>query len=58
LTDDLGEHGTKTDGGHTLPREHNVSVTDHVIDILLILVIFRQVAPRELSGRLHWQSSS
>jgi hypothetical protein len=28
-----------------------VSVTDYVIDILLIVVIFRQVAPRELTRR-------
>ena len=29
----------KTDGSHLLPREHNVSTTDYVIDILLILMI-------------------
>jgi hypothetical protein len=28
-----------------------VSVTDEVIDILLILVIFRQVRPHELTAR-------
>jgi hypothetical protein len=29
-----------------------VSVTDYVIDILLIVVIFRQIRPREVLARL------
>src|SRR5271165_5738613 len=32
-------------------KENAVSVTDYVIDILLILVIFRQVRPHELTPR-------
>ena len=35
----------------SLARENSVSVTDHVIDILLIVVIFRQVRPHKLTLR-------
>jgi hypothetical protein len=51
LTDVLGKRGAKTDGDYLPLREHDMSVTDYVIDILLILIIFRQVAPRELTLR-------
>jgi len=48
-----GGHQTQT--GHCYPWaavwEDTVSVTDYVIDILLILVIFRQVRPHELTPR-------
>jgi hypothetical protein len=48
-----GGHQTQTD--HSYPSaaiwEDTVSVTDYVIDILLILVIFRQVRPHELTPR-------
>jgi hypothetical protein len=32
-------------------RENSMSVTDYVVDILLIVIIFRQVRPRELTLR-------
>jgi hypothetical protein len=35
----------------SLARENSMSVTDYVIDILLIVVIFRQVRPHELTLR-------
>jgi hypothetical protein len=35
----------------SLARENSMSVTDYVIDILLIVVIFRQVRPHELTWR-------
>jgi hypothetical protein len=47
LTDVLGKRGAKTDDDRLPPREYNMSVTDYVIDILLILIMaFGQVLAR------------